>query len=142
MCEIKLKRGADVLEGIYSWCGFKWLEIKLELTTRTTTNFEIAATETKSLRYSDTQPGWLSLPPLFFHPYMHITISFVEKITIPADYNSIQIRTLTLQNSERLVLARTIEIFPIIPDDTARKFLSLFPLPKEESLRILIDDEC
>lgn len=127
VCEIKLKRGADVIESIYSWCGFKWLEIKLELITRATKDFKFSETTSKILRYSDVSPGWLSLPPLFSHPFMNITFSFVEQITTPPEYNHILLKTIMLYNPQRIELSRAIDPENIDCEDTARKFLALFP---------------
>jgi hypothetical protein len=125
VCEIKLKQGTDILESIYSWCGFKWLEIKLDLSIRTNEQFEAVAGEAKSLKCFDTSPGWLSLPPIFFHPFMQITISFVEKTPIPSDYNSVLIKTTILQNPERLELKKAIGMNPAVPGDDARVLLAL-----------------
>ena len=120
-CEIKLKRDVDIIEGIYSWCGFIHLEIKLELVTRATENL---VADIKSIKYFDTPPGWITLPPLFFHPCMNITFSFVEKRYIPPDYNSILLKTLMLQNSERSKLIDVIQIPSSIPDRIVQEFLA------------------
>lgn len=111
---IKFKQGGfDTLEGIYSWCGFSWLEVILEMPHKTNLKFEPVSMERKVIRFENTAPGWVDLPSIFLNfrgwpMRMTVIIKYQENTKAPPQQD-ILVRGLTLDTPVRLELSNTLE---------------------------------
>jgi hypothetical protein len=107
--QIKYKRESDILDSIYSWCGFEWVEIKFDLCTKVSSERNVEENETYTLKYTDTIPGWLNLRPIPVDPWMVITITYVPKIHIPSPHDYIMIKSIMLEASKRAEFEHSLE---------------------------------